>query len=67
MGTKKSVVIVGAGVFGCSTAYHLARSGVKPLVIERESIGARASGKAWGMMGGAVHGFMLQYTAGKFY
>ena len=46
---KKSVVIVGAGVFGCSTAYHLARSGVKPLVIERESIGARASGKAWGI------------------
>ena len=44
----KDVIIVGAGVTGCSIAYHLARRGISSLLIERESIGARASGKAWG-------------------
>ena len=45
--SQKEVVIVGAGVIGCSIAYHLARRGVPSQVIERDSIAARASGKAW--------------------
>jgi glycine oxidase len=47
----KDVIIVGAGVTGCSIAYHLARRGIASLLIDRESIGARASGKAWARIG----------------
>ncbi len=44
------VVIVGAGVIGCSIAYHLGKRGMRATVVERESIGTRASGKAWGII-----------------
>ena len=44
------VVILGAGVIGCSIAYHLAKKGIKSLIIEKESIGSRASGKAWAVI-----------------
>ncbi len=45
--SQKEVVIVGAGVTGCSIAYHLAKQGVPSQIIEKDSIGSRASGKAW--------------------
>lgn len=48
--SKEEVVIVGAGVIGCSIAYHLARQGVPSQVIESDSIAARASGKAWAVI-----------------
>ena len=44
------VVIVGAGVIGSSIAYHLGKHGVNSIVVERESIGSRASGKAWAVI-----------------
>ena len=47
MSPQKEVVIIGAGVIGCSIAYHLAKQGVPSQIIERESIAARASGKSW--------------------
>lgn len=47
MSTKNEVVIVGAGVIGCSVAYHLARRGIPSQIIDREGIANRASGKAW--------------------
>ncbi len=50
-GEPKKIVIVGAGVTGCSIAYHLAKLGVSCTVVERESIAERASGKAWAMSG----------------
>jgi len=50
MSSGKEVVIVGAGVSGCSIAYHLARRGVASTIVERESIGTRASGKAWAVI-----------------
>ena len=50
MSSKKDVIIIGGGVTGCSIAYHLGKKGVTSLIIERESIGARASGKAWAMI-----------------
>ena len=47
---QANVVIIGGGVIGCSIAYHLGRKGIRSQIIERESIGARASGKAWGVI-----------------
>jgi hypothetical protein len=44
------VVIVGAGVIGSSIAYHLGKRGMCSTVVERESIGTRASGKAWAVI-----------------
>ena len=45
--THKDVVVIGAGVIGCSIAYHLGRRGISASIVERESIATRASGKAW--------------------
>lgn len=50
MSTHKDIIIVGGGVIGCSIAYHLGKRGITSTIIERESIGARASGKAWAVI-----------------
>lgn len=47
MSARKDVIVVGAGVIGCSIAYHLGRRGISTTILERESIATRASGKAW--------------------
>jgi glycine oxidase len=47
---SSDVVIIGAGAIGCSIAYHLGKRGLRGTVVERESIGTRASGKAWGLI-----------------
>ncbi|MDH4071950.1 MAG: FAD-binding oxidoreductase [Gammaproteobacteria bacterium] len=67
MSTRKDVVIVGAGVLGCSTAYHLGKKGVASLVIERESIGARASGKSWAVIPYPPAMYLLEHIPDKFY
>ena len=38
------VLIIGAGIHGCSTALHLALRGLKPIVIEKDYAGRHASG-----------------------
>ena len=41
------IVVVGAGVNGMSTAYHLAKAGAgKIVVVERDHLAAGASGKS---------------------
>src|SRR3989304_1681616 len=51
MAKTANVIIVGAGVGGCSVAYHWARMGVKGiLVLDRGQIGGEASGAAAGML-----------------
>src|SRR4051794_13810063 len=45
------VIIVGAGVAGCSSAYRLALSGRKVLVIDQRGIASGASGRNGGMTG----------------
>lgn len=52
MNTKKThdVIIVGAGVIGCSIAYHLTKAGFNVALIERKHVGAGASGANFGMV-----------------
>ena len=38
------VVIIGGGLHGCSAALHLARAGVRALVVEKNDVGRHASG-----------------------
>jgi len=47
MSKHKDVIVIGAGVIGCSIAYHLGRRGISTCIVDRESIAVRASGKAW--------------------
>ncbi|MFC1995561.1 NAD(P)/FAD-dependent oxidoreductase [Chloroflexota bacterium] len=64
---SEEVVILGGGVFGFSTAYHLAKEGILAQVIEVDSIGSKASGKADGMTPDALGNFFYggsSYTEG---
>jgi glycine/D-amino acid oxidase-like deaminating enzyme len=43
------VVVIGGGAVGCSIAYHLARRGVRDVVVlERETVGSGTTSKAAG-------------------
>ncbi|MCO5178060.1 MAG: FAD-binding oxidoreductase, partial [Thermomicrobiales bacterium] len=47
MSTTADVVVIGGGVNGTSTAYHLAKAGVKNVyLVERRQLGAGATGKS---------------------
>ncbi|MGH7723676.1 MAG: NAD(P)/FAD-dependent oxidoreductase [Candidatus Dormibacteria bacterium] len=41
-------VIVGGGVVGCSLAFHLARAGLRPLLLERGELGAGSTARCAG-------------------
>jgi glycine oxidase len=43
------ILIIGGGVIGCAIAYYLSKSGVEVTVLERDTIGAQASGAAAGI------------------
>lgn len=43
-------IIVGGGIAGVSTAFHLASRGLKPLVLERSFVAAHATGHASGLV-----------------
>jgi len=45
------VVVVGAGIVGCATAYAMARAGLDVLVLERAGIGAAVSGASLACIG----------------
>ena len=45
---SSDVVIIGAGIVGCATAYYLASEGAQVTIIERDSVGSHASGYALG-------------------
>ena len=45
--TTADVVVIGAGVVGCSTAYHLARADIaKVAVVEMGEVGSGSSSKS---------------------
>jgi sarcosine oxidase subunit beta len=50
MSETADVIVVGAGVQGASLAFHLARRGTRVLVLERESVGAGATGRSSGFV-----------------
>ncbi len=50
MPESADVVVIGAGVVGCSVAYYLAREGVSVTLLEREAIGSGASAHATGSL-----------------
>jgi sarcosine oxidase subunit beta len=45
LGGSAECVIVGGGVVGCSLAYHLARRGMRPLLLERGSLGGGSTAR----------------------
>src|ERR1051325_7838289 len=47
---RADVVIVGAGIVGCATAYYLASRGVRPVVLERGPVAGEQSRKNWGFV-----------------
>lgn len=44
------VVVIGGGIAGASTLYHLAHAGVDALLLERDSVGGGATGAAVGIL-----------------
>jgi glycine oxidase len=48
---KADVIIVGAGIVGCSIAYHLSKKGVSCLVFDRGAVAQEASAASAGMLG----------------
>jgi len=50
MAETADVIIIGGGVHGASLAFHLARRGVKPLVLERKFVAAGATGRSSGLV-----------------
>src|SRR5262245_36332071 len=50
MERQADVVVVGAGIVGCATAYYLARRGVSAVVVERAGVPGEQSRKNWGFV-----------------
>jgi glycine/D-amino acid oxidase-like deaminating enzyme len=44
------VVVIGAGIVGCSVSYHLAKAGLKVALIDKGSVAGEASQAASGML-----------------
>ena len=57
--TSADVAIVSAGIAGIATAYHLARAGVKPIVLEARTVAEAASGRNAGfLLAGVAENFV---------
>jgi sarcosine oxidase subunit beta len=50
MDTTADVIIIGGGAHGASLAFHLAKKGVRPLVLERRFIASGATGRSSGLV-----------------
>lgn len=47
---RADVVIIGAGIMGCATAYYLAKRGIKAVLIDKSRIAGAQSSRAWGFV-----------------
>jgi len=47
---RADVVIIGAGIMGCATAYYLAKRGIKAVLIDKSRIAGAQSTRAWGFV-----------------
>jgi glycine/D-amino acid oxidase-like deaminating enzyme len=57
--TSADVAIVGAGIAGIATAYHLTRAGVRAVVLEARTVAAAASGRNAGfLLAGVAENFV---------
>lgn len=54
MQTTYDVCIVGGGVIGCSIAYFAAKKGLRPLVLEKHTLGSQSTQAGAGMLGAQV-------------
>lgn len=72
MKANADVVIIGAGVIGCSTAYHLAKLGITNVaVLEMDQVGAGTSSKSASMLSmqfgrDPLLARMAQYSYGRY-
>jgi len=48
--TKTDVLIIGAGIIGCSIAYYLAKEGLETVIIEKDDIASGSSGACDGFI-----------------
>ena len=48
--TEAELVIVGAGIVGCSVALQLAEAGMRPVLVERDHVASGASGRNGGLL-----------------
>jgi len=48
--SRADAIIIGGGIMGIATAYHLARAGVKAVVIEKDRVASQQSGRNWGFV-----------------
>ena len=62
LAANAEVIVVGAGMLGASAAYHLARAGMRPLVIEANAPAWGASGRNAGMALAGLGGHFARVT-----
>ncbi len=72
MKSSADVVVIGAGAIGTSTAYHLANSGVKDVILlEMDQVGSGSSSKSASMLSlqfgsNKINARMAKYSYGRF-
>ena len=60
-GTPRDIIVVGAGIIGCFTAYLLANQGAKVTILVRDSVASHALA-IWGLKGPGIPESLLEFT-----